>query len=223
LALLALVALTPGEQAERTVRTGLLLLLGGLLGASLALIIVAFGFGGHQKRSVYAGLVSADDVIDGDGLRMGDYAFRLAGIDAPEEHQECRRRGRRVPCGQEARDMLSEIVGGRVVVCRTPRWLSGEMERPPRETFGRPMVQCEVERGGNVEDIAALLVRAGHAVEYRGVSGHYAGLSAEARERGAGLWSMCAIRPDAWRDRNVRRAFLERGELPESGLLIGDC
>jgi hypothetical protein len=84
LAVLALLALTPGETIEAIVRPLLLLVLGAVGGGLLALALHAAGLGGYVKNRVYVGV--PDEVIDGDTIRIGDVSIRLYGLDAPEFH-----------------------------------------------------------------------------------------------------------------------------------------
>jgi len=89
-AIVALVAFTPGEALERAERPVNIALIGAIGGGLLALFVVSIGLGGVTKRKVYLNTVTAEDVIDGDTIRMGDVSLRLWGIDAPENDQLCR-------------------------------------------------------------------------------------------------------------------------------------
>ncbi len=77
LAIVALIAFTPGERLERTIRPVFLMLFGAIIGGFLALAFVALGLGGYQKDRVYAARLTADNVIDGDTLKLGDISLRL--------------------------------------------------------------------------------------------------------------------------------------------------
>jgi len=123
-------------------------------------------------------------VVDGDTLRIGPDRIRIEGIDAPELDQTCRRRGRPLPCGEQARDALLAMLSGRTVTCRT----SG------RDRYGRFLARCEA--GG--EDIGARMVAEGRAVS----DGDYRLLEARARFRSAGIWATAFERPQDWRRRN---------------------
>lgn len=221
-AIVTLVALTPGDRLERAIRPFILISIGCLAGGLAALSIVAVGFGGPQKRSVFIGIVERTDVIDGDGFRLGDTALRLAGIDALELHQECRRARRRVPCGEEAATRLAELIGGSVVVCRRPDWLTESMDRPPNETFGRPLVQCDVVSDGELNDVGSLMARSGYAIEFHDIAGRYRKDVDFARTARSGVWEMCTLRPDVWRRRVPRHDFNTRGVLPPESS-IGQC
>ena len=53
------------------------------------------------------------EVVDGDGLRLGDKRIRLWGIDAPEMDQSCEADGKSYPCGERSRDALAGIIAAR--------------------------------------------------------------------------------------------------------------
>lgn len=208
-AIAGLVALTPGERVERSLRPVVTGILGAIGGGALALLIVTIGFGGPTKRRTYIGHGSTITIIDGDSFHMGEFSLRLAGIDAPESHQLCRGEARM--CGEAAMGALRELLKNTTVTCHRPTWLQDSDEnRPPSETFGRPTVQCET---GDGVDVAQHLARNGHAIEYRGQSGYYRRDVAHARAEGLGMWGSCTLRPDRWRDPEARRLF-EAGELP---------
>ncbi len=81
----AVIALTPGEGVERFVRPFITLLLGVMLGASLALSIVAIGFGGPVDQRVYAGMGQRQNVYDGDTFWLGEPRFVYSAWTLPSE------------------------------------------------------------------------------------------------------------------------------------------
>lgn len=225
-ALLALIALTPGQAVERVTRPMGAGLLGAIAGAAVALAFVAIGFGGQTKRHVYFGEIAAADVSDGDTLRIGDVAMRIAGIDAPEyaparadgspsvKTQVCAPQGD-TSCGQAARDHLAALVSGRIVACGRPPEAGGA-GAAPAESFGRPVVNCEVRgRGEAPFDLARRMAEDGYAAPYVNDDGAphaaYAAMAeaiAEAQAAGRGVWTSCVLPPDVWRgDRAAREAF----------------
>lgn len=125
-------------------------------------------------------------IIDGDSLFVAGREVRLAGIDAPELAQTCRREGRDWPCGRVARQELAAMVGGAAVRCRVRE----------HDRYGRALARCEA--GGN--DLGASMVRAGYALAY----GAYDAEEGSARTEGKGVWSGSFERPAAWRERNPR-------------------
>jgi endonuclease YncB( thermonuclease family) len=229
LGLLALIAFTPGDKVERFTRPLCIALLGAIGGGVFALAVVAIGFGDYSKRRVYIDTVEAEDVIDGDTFKMGDVAMRLDGIDAPEASQICFRDGRPRPCGEEAREALVELTaGGAIVVCgRRGEDPESRAVRVPRETYGRPLVQCWIRRGEEQFDLARQMVRAGHAVEWRArISGPYSDDIAFARAEGEGLWSTCTLSPSVWRNptqAEAVEAFRANGAPPPQVPTIGAC
>ena len=49
-------------------------------------------------------------IVDGDTLRIGDVAYRLNGIDAPEAGQKClTERGKRWACGEAAMEAAGRV------------------------------------------------------------------------------------------------------------------
>ena len=95
-------------------------------------------------------------VVDGDTLVITGERVRLWGIDAPE---------RDTAAGQRATDWLTGALTDTVVVCRLPP--SGQ----DRDRYGRAVRRCFVGQ----DDVAALLVAAGHAADWpRYSDGFYA-------------------------------------------------
>ncbi len=126
--------------------------------------------------------------IDGDSLRVNGKEIRLKGIDAPEYAQTCERLGKEVACGREAAAALRRQLARGPVTC-----LGAERDR-----YGRLLAHCRVLG----VDIAAFLVREGHAVAF----GEYLAEEAEARNDNRGLWSGKFESPRAWREKHPRPA-----------------
>lgn len=216
LAFLALLAFTPGETLEHIVRplgTGVV---GAIIGAFLALSIVAVGFGGTANRQIFVGLLSDEDVIDGDTIRIGAVSLRLQGVDAPERDQVCimPNRAHRM-CGEDAREAIRDLVRNRIVQCQPP---SGRSTW--RQAFGRPVVQCLIIDGNARTDIAASLAASGYATASVRA---YESMVTRARGRGLGMWTSCTLSPRAWRRRANRVAF-ERNdyETLQPNLLVSE-
>lgn len=168
-AVLALLALTPGEALERLIRPLQIGIIGAMAGAFLALALVALGVGGVTERRVYAGVLDAEAVVDGDTFQFGDMRMRLSGVDAPESDEPCISADRLLQCGARAKSRLVSLVNGKLVICWSPS-SSGptEIPRSPaeklRESYSRPIVQCLVRDSTGAEvDLARAMVEAGHA------------------------------------------------------------
>jgi endonuclease YncB( thermonuclease family) len=89
-------------------------------------------------------------VVDGDTLTIGETRVRLWGIDAPEMS---------AAGGAEARDFLARRIEGQPVRCAPKN----------RDRYGRTVAMCFLDR----EDIAAMMVRAGHARDWPRYSGGF--------------------------------------------------
>lgn len=128
-------------------------------------------------------------VIDGDGIELAGQSVRLWGIDAPELRQECSVDGRRYPCGENARDALTAFLGAAAPICETVN----------RDRYGRQIAKCEIAG----DDLAALMVRSGWAVDYpRYSKGAYADDQDEAEAHKRGLWAGFFAAPWDWRRDN---------------------
>jgi endonuclease YncB( thermonuclease family) len=221
-AVVALIAFTPGEGIERIERPINIGLIGAIFGGLMALVIASVGFGGVVKRKVYMNTVSAADVIDGDTLRMGDVSLRLWGIDAPERDQLCRGAdGKPFECGDDAGQHLATLIADQLVWCGPP--VDGEGRRLPpadlpvlAETSGRPIVTCRMNTKDGEIDIAQAMVRSGFAHLFQdedGVTSVYQTDLQQAVTAGAGLHGSGdgLFPPWLWRnDPAARCGFLDR-------------
>lgn len=135
-------------------------------------------------------IVGRASVIDGDTIEIQGERIRLWGIDAPEGRQTCRDRdGEAYRCGQRAALALAD-------------WLDAAQpircERVDRDRYGRTVATC-FRRG---EDVAAWLVRSGHALDWpRYSGGAYAEQEAAAKATRAGIWAGAFQPPWEWRRR----------------------
>jgi endonuclease YncB( thermonuclease family) len=122
-------------------------------------------------------------VVDGDTLIIAGQRVRLAGLDAPESAQPCRRAdGAEWACGAVATKALRALIGRSPLTCDYHR----------ADRYGRPLVTCGLPDG---RDTGAVLVADGMAVAY----GAYGSEEAEAKRRGLGIWQGRFERPEAWR------------------------
>ena len=150
------------------------------LGVFVLLIAVALVAAVLDNRSMRE-LSGTPSIIDGDTLTFQGERLRLAGIDAPELSQTCRRNGVAYDCGQEAKRALANLATGNQTVCK-----GNEEDR-----YGRLLVRCI----SAATDLNAAMVRAGWAVSY----GDYAREEAMARGAGAGIWAGSFEQPERWR------------------------
>jgi endonuclease YncB( thermonuclease family) len=126
-------------------------------------------------------------IIDGDTIKISGRAIRLKGIDTPELRQACTLKARSYACGETARSVLRDLIGGHPVECR----ISG------RDRYARALGTCFVQ-GRNLN---ARLVSDGWAVSY---GSEYRIEEAQARLRGLGLWAGAFERPQDWRREHTR-------------------
>ncbi len=198
-ALVCLIAFTPGDVTERAIRPIAIGLVGAIMGSTIALAVVGIGFGGATKRQVYVGVVDADDIHDGDTILMGDTALRLWGIDAPELDQVCYLQ-REQPCGLAAKDHLERLIADQLIVCTKPNAAEGA----PRESFGRPLVTCV--RQSDKRDVGREMVRVGCAAAFRDkekVKSNYRAEEAAANALSDSNRACPAfIQPGLWRGQN---------------------
>lgn len=140
-------------------------------GAALFLQLVLLQAGaGWAWTGQVVGIADGDTITV---LRDGNeqVKIRLYGIDAPESGQ---------PFGKASKRNLSAMVHG----------LSVQVEVMDTDRYGRTVARIFVDG----EDVNAAQLRSGHAWLYRQycktwVCGEWAGLEAEARSSGAGLWA----------------------------------
>lgn len=113
-------------------------------------------------------------VIDGDTLKIGSQVVRLHGIDAPENGQNCERRGKKYNCGAEAENALRAMVSGDITC-------SGGK----RDSYKRLIAICK----SNGQDIGKRMVLAGQALAFRKFSTDYIEAETVAKNARAGMWA----------------------------------
>jgi endonuclease YncB( thermonuclease family) len=150
----------------------------------LSLSLFLFSLGGtaiwlnSSAADTYSGWAHASD---GDSIAITEYRLRLSGIDAPELHQTCVKKGRSYPCGYVARAYVQALLDKAKVMCTATS----------HDKYGRALVVCHQ----NGEDLNARLVRDGWAVSY----GRYKAEEKAAQASGVGLWAGTFTRPDVIR------------------------
>lgn len=220
LAVLTIIAFTPGEMLERIARPIAIGLVGAVFGGVLALFIVGTGFGDVQQQSVYSTYAHNDDAYSGDTLWVGEISVRLAGIDAPQPDQICRNSAGQTRCGDEARRHLQSLMTGALLTCE-------RVGRGGREEggFSRPRVHCTAKRGRDVVDLAEQMAADGYATATDNSDRSYVGVARVAYEEQRGLTTTCTLLPRVWRTNPTAvKAFVDRGALPrEANMTVGRC
>jgi endonuclease YncB( thermonuclease family) len=153
------------------------------------LILLAARLDRTETRNLQGRVV----INDGDSITLGAERIRLRGIDAPEYDQICRKNGADYPCGRQARQSLSALIGGKPVSCSG--W--------ERDKYDRLLATCTA--GG--QDLNRGQVEAGWAIAY----GDYGAEEAVARQKGVGLWAGSFERPREWREMHGGMAEGEHG------------
>lgn len=230
-AILALIAFSPGEGMEKVIRPIMAGMIGAIGGGLIALAIVGTGFGQREERQAYAGPVLSETVHDGDTLLLNGDLVRLRGINAPQAGQICRLNTRTQDCGQEATLALRRIVEGTFVMCaideqgdepRADAQQTQENARGEQRRRNERSVTCTAVRNGQEFNVARRMVEEGYAAA-RGDT--FAAEAREALTRTRGLTAWCTLQPDVWARRSSaeRTAFRERGTRDRDWATFGTC
>lgn len=230
-AILALIAFTPGDTMEQIIRPIMIGMVGAILGGLVALAIVGTGFGQREERQAYAGPVLSETVHDGDTLLLNGDLVRLRGINAPQDGQTCRLNTRTQDCGAEATLALRRILEGTFVMCALDEEATAAQEaaaqQAPAEGQRRGprnqrIVTCTAVRNGQEFNVARRMVEEGYAAAQ---GDDFTREASEALTRTRGLTAWCTLRPDIWvrRSNAERTAFTERGARSAEWATFGTC
>lgn len=141
-----------------------------------------------QEMPTDTTIKGAARVLDNGHLRLDGRRIELSAITLLDARQRCQRAdGTSWPCGAVARAALKKAV-------RSRRDLTCV---PVNSEDGITTATCSADG----RDIAAELVRNGHAFADGLIWSTYGGEQAEAEARGAGLWSGTPERPADWKTR----------------------
>lgn len=154
-----------------------------------AILLAALAIAGPAPSETISGPAT---VIDGDTLSIGRVHIRLFGMDAPESDQRCQdAEDRPYNCGLLAADVLTEEIGGAIVIC-----LPVDVDQ-----YKRVVAVCSARQ----HDLGDAMVRRGYAIDYPFFSGgRYREAEKEAREAKRGLWAGRFIEPRDWRKEHKR-------------------
>lgn len=156
----------------RSLRDGLLVV---LFFTSLVFIVFLLREGETEHISGLA------RVVDGDSIEIHDKSIRLAGIDAPEIRQKCKKDDEDFRCGLTAKDHLKGLIRNGNVDCR----IFGN------DFYDRILAACFV---GETE-INKKMVLDGWAVDYGG----YASAEKQASTAKRGIWASKFDVPEDYR------------------------
>lgn len=139
-----------------------------------------------QSEQEFTGIPS---VIDAYTIEIHGQRIRLFGIDAPEATQTCRdAQDKEYHCGQIGANALDgHLKTSQPIRCH----------KKDTDKYGSVVATCETAKG---EDIAAWLVRKGHALDWpRYSQGRYREEQRLADQERAGVWQGQFIEPWKWR------------------------
>lgn len=127
--------------------------------------------------------------LSGDTLRVNATVVRLAGIEAPEQDQQCGGQGKekRWKCGSAAQTALQEMVRGKVVRC----------DRGSTNEHGEVVTSCNIDG----KDLGAELTSRGHVFATAGIFSSYGRQEQDARNAKLGVWRGTSERPAEYRAR----------------------
>lgn len=241
-AILALIAFSPGEAMEKIIRPVMAGMIGAIVGGLIALAIVGTGFGWRKEQQAYAGPVLSETVLDGDTLLLNGESLRLSGINAPQAAQICRLNRRTQDCGAEATLALRRIIEGTFVMCAVDaptapangatangataaqgQNAQGGGQQNAGERRRRELqVTCTAVRNGQEFNIARRMAEEGYAAA---IGDAYAQQAREALVRTRGLTAWCTMRPDIWARRTTaeKNAFRDRGIYRREWTMFGTC
>ena len=151
-------------------------------------------------------------VVDGDTIHIGRDKYRLEGIDAPEDRQECLYKGEQWECGKESTKSLRKKI-------EVTSQIRCEGER--KDSYGRILAICF----SGEKDINAWMVKNGWALAYVKYSKKYLDEQKYAKKKGLGIWKGQFVLPWDWRrgkrlgsNDNLQKGYCKiKGNVSSSG------
>ena len=145
-------------------------------------------------------IVGLPRIVDGDTIHIGEYKFRLEGIDAPEIRQKCKKESLKISstigftfykdysCGKVSKEkLISKIRGSKIKCIFTTK-----------DKYKRYIATCFKEK----TNLNQWMVRNGYAIAYRRYSKKYVPDEDFAKKNKLGLWQGKFVNPEKWRKLN---------------------
>ncbi len=146
------------------------------------LLVALFIISSPAFAQLYFGKAVA---VDGDTLEMTGVRFVLAGVDAVEARQTCKRADAEWNCGEYATAALQSLVEGKNVSCK----------QAGTDAYGRVIARCEADG----RDLGQEMVRMGYALHIPEEGPAYAEWEDFARGKAVGIWSGEFMQPSEFR------------------------
>ena len=145
-------------------------------------------------------IVGLPRIVDGDTIHIGEYKFRLEGIDAPEMRQQCKKESLKISstigftfykdysCGKVSKEKLINKISGSEIKCIFTT----------KDRYKRYIATCFKEK----TNLNQWMVRNGYAIAYRRYLKKYVPDEDFAKEKKLGLWQGKFMNPEKWRKLN---------------------
>ncbi|MEM7171126.1 MAG: thermonuclease family protein [Pseudomonadota bacterium] len=141
-----------------------------------------------------AAMAQEVQVFDGETLSLDGSVYRLYGVDAPEMDQYCIFRNRLFPCGQIAKDALTDMISESQIRCRAVRDLY-TVQSEQVDNDEAVVARCTA----NGYDLSKGMADTGWAMAHPKTGQRYRAIQLNAREAERGLWRGDFVMPWEWR------------------------
>ena len=159
---------------------------------------ILFSFFLFFTTSIFAEeIYGVSKVIDGDTIKIKDNYIRLAGIDAPEKKQICKKPdisisfliiNKNYHCGKVSTIELKKYLKKSKIKCIFNS----------KDHYNRLIADCYK----NKKNINSWLVRNGYAIAYKRYSKKYILDEQHAKKNKLGVWQGTFQKPEEWRKKN---------------------